>query len=256
MPEASHAASEHHAQDEQVCPQEYSAADPITLPEPAHQWTEERRGQPLEGKGDGDREVAPAEPLGALQVGDQHTDGKPYRRGDHAYHRGDRDDDPGVMEPRRAPGESGRVLVQHTPSESLQWQHVSPPYRRPSGERGVCHRDSRGHWSPLILHALQVFCRQQQCSSDGLPNRKRKNGSLKEPLFSYIMGPFALDESRTFVVDISLETRDIIMTHKSTIVISGAIPQPDGFTWGTSMTQPTLLGSRSFRYRLLRRSSV
>src|SRR5215475_15530432 len=134
MPEASHAASEHHAQDEQVCSQEYSAADPITLPEPAHQWTEERRGQPLEGKGDGDREVAPTEPLGALQVGDQHTDGKPHRGGDHAYHRSDRDDDPGVRslgEPRASPVGCWEVIPLANPrSRSMSLLRIAGPQMR------------------------------------------------------------------------------------------------------------------------------
>ena len=35
MPEASHAAGEHHAHDEQVSPQEHDAADAIPIPEPA-----------------------------------------------------------------------------------------------------------------------------------------------------------------------------------------------------------------------------
>jgi hypothetical protein len=201
MPEARHAASEHHAQDKQVGPQEHSATDSITLSEPAHQWTDERRGQPLEGKGDGDREVAPAEPLGALQVGDQHTDGKPHRGGDHAYHRSDHDDDPGVMEPRRATGEPGRVLGGHTPSESPQSQHVSPPYRRPSGERDTCHRNSRSHSSPLILYSLQVICG----GDNALPNRRRKSGSLKEPLSSHIMGPLVSEAWRTDVERVTKE---------------------------------------------------
>src|SRR5262245_28759383 len=198
MPEASHAASEHHAQDEQVCPQEYSAADPITLPEPAHQWTEERRGQPLEGKSDGDREVAPAEPLGALQVGNQHADGKPHRGSDHAYHRSDRDDDPGVMEPRRAPGESSRVLGGHTPSESPQSQHVSPPYRRPSGERDACHRPSRSHRPPLALYSLQVICRSGNARVMGCQIVGEKVALLKSHFFAISWGRLPPDESQTF----------------------------------------------------------
>ena len=127
VPETRHAAGEHHTQDEQVGPQEHGAADPIALPEPAYQRADERRGQPLQGKGKGDRKVAPAEPLGTLQVGHQHADGEPHGGGDHADHRGDRDDDPGVMEPRRAIGAPGRMLRAHTPCKSLQSQHVSPP---------------------------------------------------------------------------------------------------------------------------------
>jgi hypothetical protein len=83
MPEAGHAAGEHHAHGEQASSQEHSATDTIPIPKPAHQRTDERCGQPLEGKSDGDGEVAPAEPLGTLQVGHQHADGEPHGGGDH-----------------------------------------------------------------------------------------------------------------------------------------------------------------------------
>jgi len=52
--------------------------------------------------------------------------------------------------------------------------------------------------APLILYSLAGDLQQRQCSGDGLPNRKRKSGSLKEPLFRNIIGPFTPDEARTF----------------------------------------------------------
>ena len=39
---------------------------------------------------------------------------------------------------------------------------------------------------------------QRHFFGDAPPNRRRKSGSLKEPLFRNIMGPFTPDESQTF----------------------------------------------------------
>ena len=176
MPETGHAAGEYHTYDEQVGPQQHGAADPIPIPEPAHQRADERCDQPLQGKGDGDREVAPAEPLGALQIGNQHADGEPHGGGDHTDHRGDRNDDPGVMEPLRATGEPGRTLVGHTPREPPQSQHVCPPYRWPSN---ALFADSREKSSMRISYAL---CWGNWCARYPYRTRHRTASPLTTPV--------------------------------------------------------------------------
>ena len=71
---------------------------------------------------------------------------------------------------------------------------------------------------------------QRQRLDDALPNRRRKSGSLKEPLSGCIMGPFVSENWRKYV-----EPPHNRMASRG----------------GTSMIQPTLLGGRSLRLEAL-----
>jgi hypothetical protein len=112
-------------------------ADPVAFSEPAHERAEERRAQPLEGKGPRNREVAPPELRGVLEMGHQQTNGESHGGTDDTDERGDRHNHPGVMKLPYATGEPRQWLGGHPPGESLQAQHHASPSRSPSCAGGV-----------------------------------------------------------------------------------------------------------------------